>query len=166
MIAGQPSVDALAAEAVGLLVARRATVATAESLTGGLVAATLTSVVGSSAAFRGGVVSYATDLKAELLGVPAGLLAARGAVDPDVAAEMAAGVRRRLAATIGMATTGVAGPDPADGQPVGTVYIAVHGAGRPAVRALSLTGDRAAIRLATVQHVLVLLIGTVREELL
>ena len=112
-------------EIIGLLVARGQTLAVAESLTGGLLAAALTDIPGSSAAFRGGVVSYATDLKAALLGVPSDLLDRHGAVHPAVAAAMAQGACRRLAATVGAATTGVAGPDPADGQPVGTVFIAV-----------------------------------------
>ena len=138
----------------------------AESLTGGLVAAALTAVPGSSAAFRGGVVAYATDLKAALLGVPSDLLDRHGAVHPAVAAAMAEGAGRRLAATVGAATTGVAGPDPADGQPVGTVYIAVSGgpARRPDVRALALAGDRQQIRAATVAQVLGLLLGVLRED--
>jgi len=114
-----------AAAIIGLLAGRGQTVAVAESLTGGLLAAALTSIPGASAAFRGAVVAYATELKATVLGVPAGLLDRHGAVHPGVAAAMAAGVRRRMSATIGAATTGVAGPDSADGQPVGTVYIAV-----------------------------------------
>jgi nicotinamide-nucleotide amidase len=114
-----------AAEIIGLLTERGQHIAVAESLTGGLLAAALTGIPGASAAFRGAVVAYATELKATILGVPAGLLERHGAVHPDVAAEMAMGVRRRLGASVGAATTGVAGPDPADGQPVGTVYIAV-----------------------------------------
>ena len=134
------------------------TLATAESLTGGLVAAGVVDVPGASAVLRGGVVAYATDLKHRLLGVDAGLLAERGAVDPDVAAAMARGVRERLSADVGVATTGVAGPDPQDGHAAGTVFVAVslppvlaarHG-GAEHVVPLALTGDRAAIRAATV----------------
>jgi nicotinamide-nucleotide amidase len=100
---------------------------------------------------RGGLVVYATDLQARLAGVPAGLLAARGPVDPDVAAALAVGARERCGADWGAATTGVAGPDPQDGVPVGTVYVAVAGpAGPPLVRRLTLAGDRAAIRAAAV----------------
>ena len=95
------------------------TVATAESLTGGLVAAALTDVPGASSAFRGGVVAYATELKAEALGVDVALLKAHGPVYAPVAAAMAEGVRERLQATIGVATTGVAGPDPQNGYPAG-----------------------------------------------
>ena len=156
----------LAAEILRLLTAAGQTVAAAESLTGGLVAAALTSVPGSSAAFRGGVVSYATDLKAALLGVPSDLLDRYGAVHPEVAGAMAEGAARRLAATFGAATTGVAGPDPADGQPVGTVYIAVSGGPgtKPDVRSLALAGNRQQIRAATAAQVLDLLLGVVREH--
>jgi nicotinamide-nucleotide amidase len=154
----------LAADAIGLLIARGQTVAVAESLTGGMLAAALTGIPGASGAFRGGVVAYATDLKASLLGVPESLLDLHGAVHPDVAGAMAEGASCRLAATFGVATTGVAGPDPADDQPVGTVYIAVHTAGQVAGRALSLSGDRQEIRLATVGHALGLLIRALREE--
>jgi nicotinamide-nucleotide amidase len=139
------------------LVARSETVATAESLTGGLLAAALTDVPGSSAAFRGGVVAYATDLKSGLLGVPAVLLAERGAVDPDVAAAMAEGVRERCRSTYGLATTGVAGPDPQDGQAPGTVYVALAGPGTSTVEALMLPGDRSAVRTAAVTAALTLL---------
>lgn len=135
---------------VAALRERHLTIATAESLTGGLLCAALTDVPGASSVVRGGVVIYATDLKGSLLGVDADLLRARGAVDPDVAVQMAEGVRRLLAADIGVATTGVAGPDPQDGRPVGTVHLAVAGPGSTRVRSLLLEGDRAAIRGATV----------------
>jgi nicotinamide-nucleotide amidase len=140
------------------LASRGETLAVAESLTGGLLAATVVEVPGASAVFRGGLVVYATDLKASLAGVPSPLLYARGPVDPEVAAALAAGVRRRCGADWGVATTGVAGPDPADGVPVGTVYVAVagpHSAGE--VRRLDLGGDRAQIREAAVAAALDLL---------
>src|SRR5206468_12465437 len=107
--------------------ARSETLSSAESLTGGLLGAILTNVAGASATYRGGVVVYATDLKAKLLGVPEALLAARGPVDPDVAVAMAEGVRDRLDSTWGVALTGVAGPDTQGDQPVGRVYLAVAG---------------------------------------
>ncbi len=154
----------LAGQVIGLLVASGQTLAVAESLTGGMLAAVLTAIPGASAVFRGGIVAYATDLKAALLDVPATLLAQHGAVHPEVAAAMAAGARARLGATLGAATTGVAGPDPADGQPVGTVYIAVSAGRDTAVRALALTGDRHRIRVATVGRSLELLMATLREE--
>jgi nicotinamide-nucleotide amidase len=136
----------------------------AESLTGGLLAAALTSVPGASAVFRGGVVAYATDLKNSLLGVPAELLDRHGAVHPEVAVAMAEGACRRMTASVGAATTGVAGPDPADGQPVGTVHIAVHAGGRTTARALSLSGDRSQIRSATVAESLSLLVTMLGED--
>ena len=136
------------------LKARHETVAVAESLTGGLLAATIVDVAGASAAFRGGLIVYATDLKATLAGVPLPLLDANGPVDPSVAAALAAGARERCGADWGIATTGVAGPEPQAGQPVGRVYIAVAGAGEPNVRELDLTGDRAAIRRAAVEAAL------------
>jgi nicotinamide-nucleotide amidase len=134
-----------------------ATVAVAESLTGGLLTAALTETPGSSATVRGGLVVYSTDLKASLAGVDRGLLARRGAVDADVAIALAVGARDRLAATYGVGVTGVAGPDPQDGQPVGTVYAAVAGPRRETVRELLLSGDRAAVRGAAVQECLRLL---------
>ncbi|WP_424215372.1 CinA family protein [Streptomyces sp. BI20] len=138
------------------------TLAVAESLTGGLVAGELTGVPGASRAFRGSVTAYATEIKASVLGVPAGLLAERGAVDEDVAAAMAAGVRERLGAHWGIATTGVAGPDPQDGRPVGTVYVAVAGPAGVKTRRLWLNGSRADIRRESVRGVLELLLGELR----
>ncbi|MEU6658670.1 CinA family protein [Streptomyces sp. NPDC046821] len=117
--------------ALRLLAERGQTLAVAESLTGGLVAAEITSVPGASRVFRGSVTSYATELKRDVLGVDGTLLAERGAVDPDVAQQMATGVRRALGADWGISTTGVAGPDEQDGQPVGTVFVAVEGPGAP-----------------------------------
>jgi PncC family amidohydrolase len=154
----------LSREVIDLLRARGGTIAVAESLTGGMLAAALTAIPGASAAVRGGVVAYATDLKAALLGVPAALLDRHGAVHPDVARAMADGVAGRLGATVGAATTGVAGPDPQDGQPVGTVYIAVSVGGDTTVRSLALSGGRQQIRQATVERSLDLLICRLRED--
>lgn len=135
-----------------------ATAATAESLTGGLLGAALTDPAGSSVSYRGGVVAYATDLKSTLLGVDAALVTQHGAVHPEVALAMARGVRDRLATTYGVATTGVAGPDPQDGRPPGTVFVAVAGPGPDQVRELDLAGlDRSAVRAATVAGALDLL---------
>jgi nicotinamide-nucleotide amidase len=141
------------------LAGRRESLAVAESLTGGLLAAAIVDVPGASAVFRGGLVVYATDLKESLAGVPAALLAARGPVDPEVALALAEGVRARCGADWGLATTGVAGPDPQDGVPVGTVYVAVAGPEPPAtrVRSLVVSGNRAAIRRAAVTAALELL---------
>ena len=154
----------LAAQIVGLLTRRRQTVAVAESLTGGLLGAAITTVPGASSVFRGGVIAYATDVKAALLGVSAALLAERGAVDPDVAGAMAAGVRERLGAAIGAATTGVAGPDAADGKPPGTVHIAVSTAGGTVVQTLALSGGRDEIRRDTVERSLRLMWSVLWEE--
>jgi nicotinamide-nucleotide amidase len=159
-----PAAGDLTARIVAVLGQRRQTVAVAESLTGGLLGAAITTVPGASAVFRGGVIAYATDLKAALLGVPADLLAERGAVDPDVAGAMAVGVRERLGATIGMATTGVAGPDPADGKPPGTVHIAVSADGSAVTQTLALSGSRDEIRSSTVARSLWLLWSVIGEE--
>jgi nicotinamide-nucleotide amidase len=123
------SAEALARDVVALLTAADRTVTVAESLTGGLVLASLVSVPGASAVVRGGVVAYATDLKASLLGVDRALLSLEGAVHPEVAREMALGVVSLVGADYGLATTGVAGPDPQDGRPVGEVHVAVAAAG-------------------------------------
>lgn len=147
-----------------LLNQRGATLAVAESLTGGLVAAELTAAPGASRAFRGSVTAYATDVKAAVLGVEPGLLAARGAVDPEVAEQMARGVRSVFNADYGIATTGVAGPDPQDGKPVGTVYVAVADTRRSTAVSPALSGDRAGIRQAAVEAVLDLLHDTLRAE--
>ena len=161
-----------AADVVRLLTVKGQTLAVAESLTGGLVAAEVTDVPGASKVFRGSVTAYATELKHELLGVDAGLLAEHGAVDPQVAAQMAAGVRKALGADWGVATTGVAGPDPQDGKPVGTVFVAVDGPFGPGsgsasggkVEALRLNGDRAEIRRESVRSVLALLLTELAGE--
>ena len=197
-----------AVDVVSALRERGQTVAVAESLTGGLICAALVDVPGASAALRGAVVAYATELKHRLLDVDAGLLARNGPVDPDVAAQMALGVRERLGADWGLATTGVAGPDPQDGVLPGRVYLAVAGplvlalgvgkgagpgdvvdpedglaeeapdgaadltlAGSPGlmppigtrVLELDLTGDRAAIRTASTDQALGLLLAALRE---
>ncbi|MDG9713915.1 CinA family protein [Streptomyces sp. DH10] len=161
-----------ATDVVRLLTVKGRTLAVAESLTGGLVAAEITSVPGASKVFRGSVTAYATELKHELLSVDTTLLAARGAVDPQVAAQMAAGVRKALGTDWGIATTGVAGPEPQDGQAVGTVFVAVDGplradsgsAGGGKVEALRLNGDREEIRRESVRSVLALLLKELAGE--
>ncbi|MBD8605970.1 CinA family protein [Aeromicrobium sp. CFBP 8757] len=153
-----------AGDAVEALRAAGATVATAESLTGGLVCATLVGVPGASDVVRGGVAAYAADVKTSALGVPAALIAERGTVDADVAAAMAAGVRDRLGATYGVSTTGVAGPGPAEGKPAGTVHVAVAGPAGVRTRLLELAGDRAEIRAGTVDALLSWLVATLGEE--
>lgn len=166
--AAGPSVEPIAAELLSTLRDARLAVGTAESLTGGLVVAALTAAPGASASVAGGVVSYATRVKRDVLGVDGALLASRGAVDPDVAAQMAEGVCRVLGCDVGLATTGVAGPEPQDGQPVGTVFVAVAVPGatppRTWVKALDLSGGRDGIRRSTVSAVLRLALDTVRES--
>ncbi len=134
---------ALADQILQLLRARNESLAVAESLTGGLICAALTDIPGASDVMRGGIVAYATDLKAVLLGVPRSLLDRYGAVHPDVAVAMAEGVRLRLNAGFAVATTGVAGPEPQDGQPVGTVHVAVAADADTVVRTVMLGGGSA-----------------------
>lgn len=154
----------LITELIARLSDRGETIATAESLTGGLIGAMITAVSGASAVYRGGVISYATDLKATLAGVSPRTLREHGAVAAPTAVEMATGVAARCEATWGIAVTGVAGPDPQEGHPPGTVFVAVA---RPAdvwggaspdsdvcLRELSLVGDRASIRQQTVEAAL------------
>jgi nicotinamide-nucleotide amidase len=138
------------AEVVRLLIERGQTVATAESLTAGLVTAVLTTVPGSSAAVRGGLVVYATDLKASLAGVPTELLAEHGAVHPEVAIALAEGARTTCGADWGIGLTGVAGPDPQDGVAPGRVYLGLAGPTGTTSRLLTLPGDRHAVRAASV----------------
>ena len=152
-----------AAAAVHVLVERRQTLASAESLTGGLIAATIVEIPGVSSVFRGGLVVYASDLKHTLAGVPAQLLEERGAVDADVARALATGTRERCAADWAVATTGVAGPEPQDGKPVGLVFVAVAGPLGAAVRELNLSGSRASIRTDSAIAVLELLVDELRS---
>lgn len=130
-------------------------VGVAESLTGGLVASAIIEIAGASSSIRGGVVAYDTAVKRSLLGVDGELLAERGAVDADVAEQMARGVRRALAVDgratdMGIATTGVAGPEPQDGTPVGTVFVAVSTPDGEVSRAHAFEGGRAEIRRQSV----------------
>lgn len=156
-------IQVAAAAAVHRLVERGESVATAESLTGGLIAATFVEIPGVSAVYRGGLVVYATDLKHRLACVPEDLLEERGAVDPDVALALAAGARERCGADWGVATTGVAGPEPQDGKPVGLVYVAVAGPSGARMRELKLEGSRAEIRTESVTSVLELLSACLDE---
>ncbi|HTN59511.1 MAG TPA: CinA family protein [Protaetiibacter sp.] len=152
----------LAERIVAELTRRGERVAVAESLTGGLLTSALVDVPGASAVVSGGVVAYATPLKSQLLGVDARLLAERGAIDAEVARQLAAGVRERLAidgraADHALATTGAAGPEPQDGQPVGTVWIGYADAAGATAELLQLAGGRDAIRHAAVDAALALL---------
>ena len=155
---------ATAARLQAACLARGLTVATAESCTGGGVASAITANPGSSAYFRGGVVSYSNDAKRDLLDVPEAVLAAHGAVSAQTAVAMAQGAARRLGADLGVSTTGVAGPDggTAD-KPVGLVYVAVHDAAGDDVRRFTWTGDRSENIAASVQAALDLLLERVGE---
>jgi nicotinamide-nucleotide amidase len=151
------------------LTARGWSIAVAESLTGGMLVAELIRTPGASAVVNGGIVAYSTELKHTLLGVNSGLLAAHGPVHADVAAQMAAGVRDRMAvggvpATIGISTTGVAGPDPQDGVAVGTVFLGIAVGSDVRATGVHLTGDREAIRRAAVSESLVQLKAWLEHE--
>jgi len=165
--AGGTRPDQLAGVVVRILTTRGLTVATGESLTAGLVAATIADVPGSSAVLRGGVVAYDRDVKAALLEVPAEVLAG-GLVSAAVAECMAQGAARVTEADVGIGTTGVAGPEPHGGEPVGSVWVAVAagpaGAKRAIVRHLDLSGDRAAIRRQTVEACLALVLEALGGE--
>ncbi|MGC5168220.1 CinA family protein [Luteimicrobium sp. DT211] len=152
-----------AAQVLELCRAQGWTVGVAESLTGGALTSALVEVPGASLVLRGGVVAYATDLKNRLLGVDGELLGKLGAVAGPTALAMAAGVRRATGADVGLATTGVAGPDPQDGHAPGLVFVAVVGPGRTVVRELHLAGGRAAVRAAAVDAALTLALDVLRE---
>ncbi|QBJ98180.1 nicotinamide-nucleotide amidohydrolase family protein [Rhodococcus sp. ABRD24] len=146
-----PLVDEVPAnELVAVLARRGQTMATAESLTAGLLAATVAGVPGASAVLRGGLIVYATDLKCSLAGVDANVLAHDGPVARRTAAELAEGAARRCGADWGIGVTGVAGPDPQDGHAPGTVFVGVSGPDGTEVAALRLGGDRWEIRFGTV----------------
>ncbi|MDO4791263.1 MAG: CinA family protein [Buchananella hordeovulneris] len=139
-----------AAALVATLLEQKLTLATAESLTAGLVSATVGQIPGASAVLRGGATTYATDSKAAVLGVEADLLREHGPVHPEVAAQMARGAARLFAADVAVATTGVAGPGPHGGHPAGSGYIAIHfGNARPdetIVEPFTVAGDRNEVR--------------------
>jgi nicotinamide-nucleotide amidase len=154
-----------AADVVAALTARGQTLATAESLTGGLLGAAITAVPGASAAYVGGVVAYATPMKHRLAGVDADLLAAVGPVSERTAIALAAGVRAATGADWAVATTGVAGPASQDGHEPGEVWVGIAGPmlAATAVR-YDFTGDRAAVRTAAVQAALALVAGALAAD--
>ena len=156
-----------AREVITSLIDAGQTVATCESLTAGLLAATLADVPGASAALRGGLVTYATDLKHTLARVPQEVLVAHGPVARETAIAMARGVRDVCGADWGVSLTGVAGPDPQDGHPVGEVWVGVAGPEDTGVAELAgtvlgsadlLVGDRAAIRRQAVTAALAIMV--------
>ncbi|WP_303708460.1 MULTISPECIES: CinA family protein [Microbacterium] len=156
------------AEALEALRERGWTLGVAESLTGGAVCAALVAVPGASAVLLGGVVAYATPVKHTLLGVDTELLERYGPVHPEVARQMAAGVREAvgvdgLPADVGVSTTGIAGPESPDGQPVGTVHVGVVTPTVSLTRPFRFEGDRDAVRAQTVAAVLDALAAALRE---
>jgi nicotinamide-nucleotide amidase len=157
------AVDALVGRLAAALVARRATLVSAESCTGGMIAAACTSRAGSSAWFERGLVTYSNGAKTDLLGVPATLIAAHGAVSAEVVRAMAAGALARAPATFAVAVTGIAGPDGGTAtKPVGTVWIATcAGDGAADAELLQASGDRAAVRGQAVVRALELLLAHV-----
>lgn len=148
-----------AKEVLGLFEKKGLKLAIAESLTGGLLCSEFVSVPGASNVVLGSIVAYQSGLKSAALGVNSELLASQGAVDPEVAVQMAEGIRSRLSLqlliptdkVIGVATTGVAGPLEQDGKPVGTVFIAVAGAKGVQVWEEHFSGDRNSIRAKSVE---------------
>ena len=148
--------DQQLATLIAELTERGLTIATAESLTGGGLVARLVDVPGASHVVRGGACTYTVDTKSSVLGVSASQLALTGPVDEEVARQMARGARSLFGADIGVSTTGVAGPGPADGFEAGTVHIAcAHPVGEEH-RLLHLEGDRAAVRAGAIDAALVL----------
>ncbi|MBF6335854.1 nicotinamide-nucleotide amidohydrolase family protein [Nocardia abscessus] len=158
LVASVPADDLVRA-----LVTVRQTVATAESLTAGLLAATIAGVPGASAVLRGGLVVYATDLKHSLAGVDAEVLATEGPVAASTAEQLAVGARTRCGADWGVGLTGVAGPDSQDGHPVGTVFLGLAGPGHTEVMRLKLSGDRWTIRIGATHTAVSELLRCVRE---
>lgn len=156
MTSPAPSAEAesLAGRVVAALRAAGSTLGCAESLTAGLLAATVAEVPGASVVLRGGVVAYATDLKASVLGVPRAVLAEHGAVSGPCAEAMAVGAVRVCGSTYGLALTGVAGPEPQEGHPPGHVWLGLAGPGAASARLLGLDGDRAAVRAGAVEAAL------------
>lgn len=138
--------------------------ATAESLTGGRLAAALTSVPGASRTFVAGVVAYATAAKSDLLGVPVGIVETHGVVSAECAEAMADGVRRLTGATYALSTTGVAGPDPQEGHPVGTVFVGLSGPTGTRSAGFTLVGSRSEIQDGTCAEALAMLITHLRVE--
>lgn len=133
-------------ELVATLRAAGATVSTAESCTGGLVAARITSVSGASEAFKYGAVTYCNEAKNKILGVEKETLKILGAVSAKTAAEMAAGVRKIMNAEIGVSVTGLAGPNGGEGKPVGLVFVAVNSDKYSEVTENHFSGDRISVR--------------------
>lgn len=138
------------------LAARGWSLGTAESLTGGLLAATVVGVPGASSVFAGSVVAYDPAVKVSVLGVDPDLVARVGTVDEQVVSEMASGARRVLDVDVALATTGVAGPGPSEGHPAGTVWVACATPREVRTRLVTLSGERPRVRAGAVLAALVL----------
>lgn len=149
---------------VAMLLARRWRFATAESVTGGLVGALVTTVPGSGDAYAGGVIAYTDETKARMLGVDRELLEKEGAVCAEAARQMARGVREHIGADIAVSTTGFAGPNAPDGMPVGLVYVGVATARGARVREHRLEGSREGIRRQASEAAVALALDTLDEE--
>ena len=147
-----------------LLRAAGNTIATAESLTGGRLAVALTDMPGASETYLGGVVAYATELKASVLDVDERILEEHGVVSPECAKAMASGVRALTGATFGLATTGVAGPTEQEGKPPGTVFVGIAAPGILEAVALELSGDRHQIQDRTCREAFEALEAILRRE--
>ncbi|MDR2930756.1 MAG: CinA family protein [Propionibacteriaceae bacterium] len=154
----------LAQQVVAALLARRMTVATCESLTGGLICAALTSVAGSSRVLRGGLVTYAVDLKTRLAGVDPRIITDHGVVSREVACAMADGARRVCQADWAIAVTGVAGPGPSNGVSAGTVWLAITSSRAQTAMLLALPGTRAQVRCGVVDQALTALMRMLDRE--
>lgn len=154
----------LAAQVHDALKSRGAKVATAESLTGGQLAVLLTTAPGASETYLGGVVSYANEVKTDVLGVPRSIVESDGVVSAACARAMAEGVRRLTGAAYAVSTTGVAGPDRQEDKPPGTVFVAVAGPVGVTALSLELSGDRGAIQQRTCAEALSALVEVLREE--
>ena len=162
----QLNIASLARNTVSLCLENNVTFGTAESCTGGLIAASVTDVAGASAVFSGGIVSYVNSVKEKLLGVPARTLAEKGAVSPETAEAMSRGARRALGVDYAVAVTGFAGPSGGGtpDKPVGLVYVSVASENSVIVTENRFSGDREAVRLQTVEKALSLLIETVESH--
>ena len=159
-----PDVASLPSVAHDLLERRGATVAAAESLTGGRLSALLSEAPGASSTFVGGVVSYATAMKIEVLGVSEDIVQTHGVVSAECAIAMARGVRALTGATYGVSTTGVAGPAEQEGKPAGTVFVGMAGPDGVSAVSLELVGDRAKITQRTCEEALATLVDALRKE--
>ena len=156
--------SAMASECIAVLAERDEPVATAESLTAGLISATLANVPGASAVLRGGIAAYASEVKVSVLGVDAGIVEQHGVISGECAVAMGEAARNLFGAAWAVAATGVAGPERQEGRPVGTVYVAVAGPRGVSVEELSLSGSRQAIRDDTVAAALRLLLTRSSDE--